>query len=360
MHVFFDGDRRPFLLNSQMRWDVEPNAFLVHISVISGKTSSPATWRSYAYQFGDWLSFCERIGVEWRHATEVNLGTFRNILEAEASPHTGRTLKRNTINHKVSVICQFYRFAQRKGWIAAVPFDLETSRMSCVQGRSGAKARLDFQGRNNLRFVDAKEDPQIPSRQEVRRFIKGFRIWRNQLMAETMWLTGMRCAEVCSLRSQSLPESPESIEKESVSIKIMGKGKKQRLILFPTRLLRSINRYVHMERRSLVKAGRRANDHVFVGRGGRPLQTSAMNRVFSTNCKRTSLHIWPHLLRHCYAVERLAYLQEIGVPNPLKILQMELGHAYMSTTERYLHLTERMRSEVISTHNSFVDRLVEG
>jgi hypothetical protein len=39
---------------------------------------------------------------------------------------------------------------------------------------------------------------------------------------------------------------------------------------------------------------------------------------------------------------------------------MELGHAHMTTTERYLHLTELMRSDVIDAHNSFVDRLLEG
>ena len=98
---------------------------------------------------------------------------------------------------------------------------------------------------------------------------------------------------------------------------------------------------------------------MFVGRAGKPLQTSAVNGVFSTNCKRTGLKFWPHLLRHCYAVERLAYLQDIGAPNPLKTVQMELGHAHMATTERYLHLTERMRSDVIDAHNSFVDRLLE-
>jgi integrase len=65
------------------------------------------------------------------------------------------------------------------------------------------------------------------------------------------------------------------------------------------------------------------------------------------------------MLRHCYAVERLAYLQDIGAPNPLKTLQLELGHASMATTERYLHLTERMRSDLIAVHNSFVDRLLE-
>jgi len=158
----------------------------------------------------------------------------------------------------------------------------------------------------------------------------------------------------------SLPDDPGSIPKESVAIKITGKGQKRRAVLFPVRLLRSIDRYVHMERRRHVRAGAASPVTVFVGRGGKPLQTSAIEGVFSTNHKRTDLKITPHVLRHCYAVERLAYLQDIGAPNPLKVLQMELGHAHMATTERYLHLTERMRSEVIETHNSFVDRLLEG
>jgi site-specific recombinase XerD len=179
-------------------------------------------------------------------------------------------------------------------------------------------------------------------------------------MAETMWLTGMRCAEVCSLPLDSPPEDPGSIQKDTVAIKITGKGQKRRAVLFPVRLLRSIERYVHMERQRRVKASPASPGTVFLGRAGKPLQTSAVDRVFSTNRKRTGLKIVPHLLRHCYAVERLAYLQDIGAPSPLKALQMELGHAHLATTARYLHLTERMRSEVIEIHNSFVDRLLEG
>jgi site-specific recombinase XerD len=175
-----------------------------------------------------------------------------------------------------------------------------------------------------------------------------------------MWLTGMRCAEVCTLPLESLPDDPDSVPKETVPIKITGKGQKRRAVLFPLRLLRSIDRYIRMERRSLVKSGAADPGTVFVGRAGRLLQTSAIQGVFSTNHKRTALKITPHLLRHCYAVERLAYLQDIGAPDPLKTVQMELGHAHMATTERYLHVTERMRGDVIDMHNSFVDRLLEG
>lgn len=326
-----------------MRWHVEPNAFLVHVSLVKGKTSSPATWRSYAYQFADWLSFCDRIGLEWRHATELNIATYRNILAAEASPLTGRALRSTTINHKLTVVCQFYRFAWKKSWIEALPFDVE-----------GA-----FAG-STLKLREPVEEVEIPSRRDVRRFIKSFRAWRDQLMAEVMWLTGLRCAEVCTLPLHSLPENPATIEKETAIVKITGKGRKQRAVLFPVRLLRSIDRYVHMGGRQRVRPGVERAGQVFVGRTGRPLQTAAVHRVFATNCKRTGLKIWPHLLRHIYAVERLAYLQDIGAPNPLKTVQMELGHAHITTTERYLHLTERMRNDIVEVHNSFVDRMLEG
>jgi len=363
MHVFFDHVGRPFLLDSRMKWEVEPNAFLTWLSVVNGRTSSAKTWRSYAYHFADWLSFCEGIGVPWRHVTELNLATYRNLLAMEASPHTGRVLRRGTINYKLGLICQFYRFAHRKGWLTALPFELELSRIPHRgRGHSPGQGGPDsvFVLGNSLRLREAREELQLPPRHEVRRFIRSFRNWRDQLLAEVMWLTGMRCAEVCTLLLDSLPDDPGSIPKESVAIKITGKGQKRRAVLFPVRLLRSIDRYVHMERRRHVRAGAASPVTVFVGRGGKPLQTSAIEGVFSTNHKRTDLKITPHVLRHCYAVERLAYLQDIGAPNPLKVLQMELGHAHMATTERYLHLTERMRSEVIETHNSFVDRLLEG
>ncbi|WP_035352716.1 hypothetical protein [Edaphobacter aggregans] len=85
MHLFFDEDGRPFLLDSEMRWELELNAFLTRMSIVSGTTRSPKTWRSYAYQLADWLSFCENVGLGWRNVTELNIATYRNILASEAS-----------------------------------------------------------------------------------------------------------------------------------------------------------------------------------------------------------------------------------------------------------------------------------
>ncbi|MDR3702758.1 MAG: tyrosine-type recombinase/integrase [Candidatus Sulfopaludibacter sp.] len=340
-----------------MRWNAEVNAFLARLSVISGSTTSRRTWRSYAYEFADWLGFCERTGMDWRRVTELDIATYRNILASESSIQTGRVLKRSTINHKLGVITQFYRFALKKGWITTLPFDLELIRIPC-----GAEAAFTPQRTacvaTSLRLREAREELDIPPRQDIRRFVRSFRAWRDRLMAEMMWLTGMRNAEVCWLPVHALPDDPGVIAKETAALKIIGKGQKRRTVLFPVRLLCSVDRYIHTERARHIRGSGTAPSSVFVGRTGKPLKTSAVNRVFASNCRRTGLDIWPHLLRHAYSVERLAYLQEIGAPNPLKTVQMELGHASMAITERYLHVTERMRAEVIETHNSFVDRLL--
>jgi integrase/recombinase XerD len=356
MHVFFGSEGRPFILDSQMRWDVGVNAFLARLSVIDGKTNSPRTWRSYAYELADWLSYCRRIGVEWKDISELDIATYRSVLASESSARTGLPLRRGTINHRLGVITQFYRFALKKGWMTALPFEVEEVRIPYSASTGLGAGHRACVATTNLRLRGAREELEIPPRQDIRRFIQSFPTWRDRLIAETMWLTGMRSAEVCSLPVHALPEDPGAIGRDTAAIKITGKGQKRRTVLFPVRLLCSIGRYIQMERSGRIRG--QDPPSVFLGRAGKALQTPAVNRVFSTNCKRTGITIWPHLLRHAHTVERLAYLQDIGAPNPLKTVHLELGHAHMATTERYLHLTERMRADAIETHNSFVDRLL--
>jgi Phage integrase, N-terminal SAM-like domain len=92
MHVFFDEDGRPFLLDSEMRWELEPNAFLTRMSIVSGKTRSPKTWRSYVYQLADWLNYCEKIGLGWRNVTELNIATYMNCRTSRRGGICGSTI----------------------------------------------------------------------------------------------------------------------------------------------------------------------------------------------------------------------------------------------------------------------------
>ena len=88
--------------------------------------------------------------------------------------------------------------------------------------RTGARGTLDRQPKlepgslagNSLRLREAKEELQIPPRRDVRRFIKSFRSWRDQLIAEVLWVTGMRSAELCRrCLSMRFPRTRERLKR---------------------------------------------------------------------------------------------------------------------------------------------------
>lgn len=355
-HLFFDARERPFLLNCTMQWEYEVNAFLSDLCSENGHTSSPRTWRSYAYELACFLSFCAQIVVPWRKITHFNLGEYRDFLATEPSDLTKTLRLRTTINHRLTVIFQFYRFAKIRGWIDSLPFEMEeewgSDNDSSLYG-TGPHRRVRYR----LKLRVSQEDLLVlPPRSDIRTFVNAFPSWRDSLIAKTMWTVGLRRAELCRLPTNVLPRDPASINRDTIVITVVGKGDKRRCVVFPVSLLRSIDRYMKFDGRGKSDTG----EYVFMGRGGKPLQPAAVNRVFRTNCIRTGMDIWPHLLRHAFAVERYMYFEGIRVSNPLRRLQFELGHAWSKTTERYLHIVEQMRSDVVEENNSFIDRLLGG
>ena len=101
--------------------------------------------------------------MDWQRVTELDIAKYRNILASEPSIQTGRTLKRSTINHKLGVITQFYRFALKKGWIATPPFDLELIRIPGGAGAAFTPQRTACVA-TSLRLREAREELDIPLR----------------------------------------------------------------------------------------------------------------------------------------------------------------------------------------------------
>jgi hypothetical protein len=95
--------------------------------------------------------------------TELNIATYRNILASESSSQKGPPLKRSSINHKLTVICQFYRFAHHKGWIDALPFEVEQLEFltsGYLTLRTGLNCHV-LVG-NSLRLRESTEELRIP------------------------------------------------------------------------------------------------------------------------------------------------------------------------------------------------------
>lgn len=326
----------------------------------NGKTSSIHTSRAYGYHLVDWFSYAEKIGLDWKRASHRHLATYRNALAQDCSVLTKRPIKRETINLRVGMICMFYKFLVRHHYIPKLPFEVQDVRGYRPRDddeMTHLRGSINKRDANPLMYRTYERSIEIPNNDDVRRFINSFENWRNKLIAETMWVSGIRRSEVCQLSVFIVPENLDSMDSDVCTIRIVGKGSKSRTVKLPVRLLRSIKRYVDTDRRRQLTKSNVKTDQIWISRNGKPIQPSAINKFFAAHGHQCHIKITPHHLRHNFAVNRLAYLQDRKIKSAIKILQGELGHSHQRTTEIYLHETDAMRAEAIAEHSGFIAAL---
>jgi integrase/recombinase XerD len=153
----------------------------------------------------------------------------------------------------------------------------------------------------------------------------------DQAVLELGYASGLRLAELRNLRL-------EQLHLEAGFINVIGKGNKERVVPVGKKAVEALNRYLEAGRPKLVTPKSPAN--VFLTRRGTPFAAVTLwlrikNRVARTGVAR---NITPHMLRHSFAT----HLLEHGAD--LRVIQELLGHANISTTEVYTHVTgDRLR-----------------
>lgn len=153
--------------------------------------------------------------------------------------------------------------------------------------------------------------------------------YRDKAIIELLYATGLRCSELIAITFGA-------IDFTNKTIRIMGKGKKERIALFGSKALEKINLYLEHERPTWESL----NDHLFLNYQSQQLTTRSVQRIcaqFRTflSSKKT---LTPHKLRHSFAT----HLLNQGVD--LRVVQELLGHASLTTTEKYTHVTTEQLS----------------
>lgn len=157
---------------------------------------------------------------------------------------------------------------------------------------------------------------------------------RDEAIVELLYGSGIRVGELVRLRLSD-------VDLGAGTIRVMGKGGRERLALIGRPGRRAIRRWLRERRRRACGGAGAASMALFISRSGRPLDPSSVWRLVSAAAERALIGraVGPHTLRHSFATALLS-----GGAN-LRVVQELLGHQSLVTTQVYTHLSvERLRA----------------
>lgn len=171
-----------------------------------------------------------------------------------------------------------------------------------------------------------KKLPSFLSYEDIRKVIDSIEetdalFIRNKMIIELLYATGIRVSELKNIKIKDINFSEKSI-------KVMGKGSKERIVFFNNHSLIAINKY--LENRGFN------NDYLVLNNKGKEITVRGIELIIKNVIDKACLkvHVSPHTFRHTFATHMLSN----GCP--LKSVQELLGHASLSSTEIYTHITD--------------------
>ncbi len=151
---------------------------------------------------------------------------------------------------------------------------------------------------------------------------------RDRAMIELLYASGLRISELAGARL-------ENFDAEERTLRVMGKGKKMRIVPVGRKACEALAAYLSAERPKLIS--RRSGNEIFLSLRGTKLTTVRIWQIVKRAAARSGLetNIYPHLLRHSFATHLL------GNGADLRIIQEMLGHSDISTTQVYTHVDQQ-------------------
>ena len=226
-----------------------------------------------------------------------------------------RADKATTANRRLTVFKRFYRHALRHHLVKSDP---------CIGLRAAKQA---------LRFPKTLSEDQVTSLLNAPNIETSLGL-RDRTMLELMYASGLRVSEIVSLKTVALGLN------EGVVRIVNGKGGKERLVPFGGEAGQWLRRYLADARTPLLEG--KTSDAVFIGRHtGSALTRQAFWALIKRYALQASIPVAlsPHTLRHAFATHLLNHGAD------LRVVQLLLGHADISTTQIYTHVArERLKS----------------
>lgn len=269
--------------------------------------ASRHTLVAYARDLAYFASFIRAQGLtRWDHVTPPVARRYVVVLD-------GRYARAAVARH-LSAIRTFFRFLYREGKVSSNPFAL-------VSAPRRPRRLPKFLTPEEIRAVLRAPDVSTP------------RGLRDRAVLEILYATGMRVGELVALRTSDLPPSLSEPHLGGGDLRVVGKGRRDRIVLLAAAAQDALRQYVRSGRPALLRG--RPSDALFLNARGGRLSDRGVRLLVDQAVRSAALarRISPHVLRHTFAT----HLLDGGAD--LRVVQELLGHASLATTQIYTHVS---------------------
>ncbi|MDO8604086.1 MAG: tyrosine-type recombinase/integrase [bacterium] len=248
--------------------------------------------------------------------TDEMMRTFRLWLNRQsAGVHEGRaeTLKKKTQNYYLIALRSFLKYLRKRGVESYAPEKIELAKV--------AERTIDL-----LKPVDLRRLLDAPSGESIKEL-------RDKAILELFFSTGLRLSELCALQ--------RDIDLTRDEISVRGKGEKVRVVFISDDAKKAITAYLKkrtdMDDALFVSETKRTRED-----GSTRLTPRSIERMVKFYATKAGImdKVTPHILRHSFATDLLQNGADI------RSVQMMLGHANISTTQIYTHITDNQLRDV--------------
>ena len=272
--------------------------------------NSIASYRSDLLQLAHFLvRHCDH---DLEHATEADLSAYVAVFSRTA---------RSSSQHRLLSSCRrFYRWLLDEGRIEQDP-----------------TARFDSP-RRNARFPHTLSEAQVEALLNAPEPDTLFGL-RDRAMLETLYATGLRVSELIGLRTFE-------VALNDGLVRVLGKGSKERLVPLGQMAIDWLRDYLEQARPALLRG--RHSEHLFVTRDGSGMSRQMFWRIvkrYAFNAGIPTEKISPHTLRHAFATHLINHGAD------LRVVQVLLGHADISTTQIYTHVARERLKQLHQLHH---------
>ena len=273
---------------------------------------SPATILSYSSVVERYLLFLNNKNIDVLKAKNTDI-----LLFFKEKEH----LAPRTVNIQINALKCFYHFLHKDGYIIDNPAkDLELAKI----GRHLPDV-----------LTEAEVNLMIESFDESKTFEL-----RNKTILEVLYSAGLRVSELCNLKTNN-------VNLKEFQLRVVGKGDKERIAFIGDKAARLIAKYYEKSRPILLKG--EESPYLFVSNGGKQLNRAYILDIIKKCAKICNINknVHPHTFRHSFATHLLENDAD------LRSVQLLLGHADISTTEIYTHLSNTKLKDEYKKHHPF-------